>query len=80
MPNAVFEKGWIKPLEALSAEDKLRIGNCVAIRRNAAQQYWGPFFSRGRKALEFYEGRIFTPDEIAEFEGDDKLEIGRAHV
>jgi hypothetical protein len=75
MPNAVFEKGWIKPLEALSAEDKLRIGNCVAIRRNAAQQYWGPFFNRGRKALEFYEGRIFTPDEIAEFEGDDKLVV-----
>lgn len=75
MINASFRKEWLKPYQALSESEKREIANHALSRFISARDYWTPIWARGRTCLEFFEGKVFTADELARLEEEEKLVV-----
>lgn len=75
MINSSFRKEWLKPFEALTEGEKREIANLSLRRFISARDYWDPIWSRGRTCLEFFEGKVFTADEIERLESEEKLVV-----
>lgn len=64
---------WTKPLEELTPEERILAAAWALRVVDADIAYHQPIWRKGRTCLEFVEGKIFSPAELAEFKKHDDI-------
>ncbi len=75
MTAALFKKEWLKPFSEMSDLEKLEAAVCILVRQRSGNSYWSSAWAKGRQCFQYMKGEIFTPEEIAYLESEEKVPI-----
>lgn len=75
MSGFFFQREWCRPLEELDPQVRLEISSWGLRTLDRDSRYWKPIFDKGRTCLEFVEGKIFSPAELAQYEEKEMIPV-----